>query len=195
MGQTRHDNSSRNNLNFLFRFFIQEFSIARGVNKWMLSLYDSLISSAVYFQCSISSDKASTDVLAKFSSKRWVLSFSLSFASCYSHINSTAPHITILLVLIRIRKTHSNMISLFQFIDWLEWAVLKLSAEIVAPRVCETHRLSFLGIWARNQASRYDWRTFRESLCTISLADARFWITDLRWPRFDRRQYRYGLEH
>ena len=35
----------------------------------MLSSYDSLISSAVYFQCSIYSNKESTDVLAKSSFK------------------------------------------------------------------------------------------------------------------------------
>ena len=39
--------------------------------------------------------------------------------------NSTAPHIPILLVLIRIRKTHFNVISLFQFLIWP--IMLKLS--------------------------------------------------------------------
>ena len=68
-------------LPFLFRLFIQDFSIARGVNKWMLSSYDSLISYAVSFRCSISSDKASTDVLAKSSFK--ALNFIFQSILCF----------------------------------------------------------------------------------------------------------------
>ena len=70
-------------------------------------------------------------------------------------------------------------IFIFDVLDWVEGAVLQLSSEIVAPRVRETHRLSFLGIWS-GKAGKLLWLAYisRVSLYHLSsscpLLDNRF---------------------